>query len=87
MQRFALKKAIDTFDSITHFTQGNYINKPIPSELNLAITSAQSTLIPGKTLNKATLAPVAVFTPTLTTASTTTAIETLGAILGRALGL
>lgn len=40
MQRLALKKTIDTFDSIIHFTQGNFINKPLPSDLNSAITSA-----------------------------------------------
>ncbi|MEQ4923919.1 colicin E3/pyocin S6 family cytotoxin [Proteus hauseri] len=83
----SLKYAVESYDSIVEM----FISTPkqpigIPSVLNTAITSAQSRLIPGKTIDKATLAPVAIFTPAITTTNAT-ATETLGAILGRALGL
>lgn len=84
----SLKKAIESYDSIVQMVTSTPKQQiSIPAELNTAITSAQSTLIPGKTIDKATLAPVAIFTPAVTTTSATSATETLGAILGRALGL
>ncbi|MEX3025489.1 colicin E3/pyocin S6 family cytotoxin [Proteus sp. STS61-E] len=84
----SLKKAVESYDSIVQmFTSTSKQQISIPAELNTAIISAQSTLIPGKSINKATLAPVAIFTPAITTTSATSVTETLGAILGRALGL
>lgn len=88
MMSGSLKYAVESYDSIVQMfisTSKSQISAPIV--LNKAITSAQSTLIPGKSINKANLAPVAIFTPVVTTKNATVASETLGAILGRALGL
>nr|WP_232799327.1 colicin E3/pyocin S6 family cytotoxin [Proteus vulgaris] len=84
----SLKKAVESYDSIVQmFTSTSKKQISIPAELNIAIISAQSTLIPEKSINKATLAPIAILTPAITTTSATSVTETLGAILGRALGL
>lgn len=84
----SLKKAVESYDSIVQMVTSTPKQQiSIPAELKTAITSAQSTLTPGKTIDKATLAPVAIFTPAVTTTSAASATETLGAILGRALGL
>ncbi|MGC2866792.1 hypothetical protein [Proteus vulgaris] len=88
MMSGSLKKAVGSYDSIVQMlTSAPKQQISISAELNTAITSAQSTLIPGKSINKANLAPVAIFTPVVTTTNATVASETLGAILGRALGL
>lgn len=88
MMSGSLKKAVGSYDSIVQMlTSAPKPQISISAELNTAITSAQSTLIPGKSINKANLAPVAIFTPVVTTTNATVASETLGAILGRALGL
>lgn len=88
MMSGSLKKAVGSYDSIVQMlTSAPKQQISISAELNTAITSAQSTLIPGKSINKANLAPVAIFTSVVTTTNATVASETLGAILGRALGL